>query len=395
MNKPKIIIWGVDDYNTLALIRQVGQEFNNVFFLIIGKAHYAAYSKYCSEFLETSDIDAGYKELINMSSDESGKAIIITNGDDVITFIGNHINDLSDKYIIPGCRRQGDTAYYIDKYNMTKLAKECGITVPESFFVTKTTSIDNINFPCFIKPSHQKVGHYNEFKFKYCATKQDLADTLKYVRPDSVFIVQQFIRREKDLLVYGCRMPNGETVIAGGLETDRFAIGQGSSHGIVSAHVHPTIDCDKLKKFLDKVDYVGLFSFEYGLMDNKAYFFEVNLRNDGTSHFFYNAGANIPCAYALASAGLPYDDISKKVQKECNYMDEIFDISNVLIGKISLSKWKKQRSEVTAFKFYNPDDIVPYNIAKKNKWLRIIRDLIIKRFRLYILFAFERFGLRK
>ena len=25
MNKRKIIIWGVDDYNTLALIRQVGQ----------------------------------------------------------------------------------------------------------------------------------------------------------------------------------------------------------------------------------------------------------------------------------------------------------------------------------------------------------------------------------
>ena len=45
-----IIIWAPDDYNALALMRQVGQKFNNIFFLIHGNVGYAAKSKYFKFF---------------------------------------------------------------------------------------------------------------------------------------------------------------------------------------------------------------------------------------------------------------------------------------------------------------------------------------------------------
>ena len=42
----KIIIWGIDDFNTLGLLREYKEFQMNVFFLIKGKASYACKSKY-------------------------------------------------------------------------------------------------------------------------------------------------------------------------------------------------------------------------------------------------------------------------------------------------------------------------------------------------------------
>ena len=63
------------------------------------------------------------------------------------------------------------------KGNFTRAAKELGITVPKSKFVMWDTPIDDISYPCFIKPSHQKPGHYNEFKYKLCKDKESLKNT--------------------------------------------------------------------------------------------------------------------------------------------------------------------------------------------------------------------------
>lgn len=390
-----MIIWGVDDYNTLALIRQIGQGDYYIHFLVVGKARYAAKSKYCSSYTESQNVEDSYDKLLKELATEGQKPVIVTNGDDIITFIDDHREQLLPYFILPGCTKQGDTRKYIDKYTMTCLAESIGIKVPSSKFVKWNSDLTGISYPCFIKPSHQKPGHYNEFKFKYCKDRQSLEKSLQFVRKDSVFIVQQFVKKEKDLLVYGCRTKDGDVIIAGGLVTDRFAVGQGSSYGVVSETVHESIDVNKIKQFLNEIDYVGLFSFEYGLMDGEAYFFEVNLRNDGTSHFFFQAGANIPLAYVNSSFDRDYGSVPTKVKNTCNYMDEIFDVSNVLIGNVSLKKWKQQREHTKAFKFYDSSDLLPYQIASKNKWIRIIRDIIIKKYRIYILFVLDKLGFRK
>ncbi len=395
MLKNKVIIWGADDYNTLALIRQIGQGTNNLFYLINGPARYAAFSKYCTQYHTVENANEGLKYLIDHFNNEPVKPILLTSSDGVVTLMDKNKEKLIDKYFVPGTELQGDLEKYIDKYNMTILAKEIGIVVPDSKFVMWDTDVEDIECPCFIKPSHQKPGHYNEFKFKYCETLDDLKNTLKYVRHDSVFIVQQYIKKEKDLLVYGCRTPQGETIIAGGLITERFAVGNGSSYGYVDGKVHPSIDVEKIKQFLDVIGYVGLFSFEYGLCNNKAYFFETNLRNDGTSHFFFMAGANIPLTYALSCANEDLNKVSHKVTKPCYYMDEIFDISNVILGNVSKKEWKKQYAGVAAFKFIYENDMQPYELAKKNRFVHIIRDIVIRKYRLYLMIVLDKIGLRK
>ena len=391
----KIIVWSIDDFNTLGLMRELGNAELDMLFLIKGRAGLAASSKYCKEYVETDSIEDGYNYLLTNYKDREFKPIVILAGDDIVTYVDQHREALENHFILPLTTQKGYIEKYIDKNTMTALAGEIGMLCPKSIFITKRSDIKGIEYPCIIKPSHQKPGHYNEFKFKICKNEKALKRTLRFVRPDSEFILQEYIQKENDLLVYGGRMWDGKTVIAGAFIRDRFADSGSASHGYFTENLPQGADVSKIAEFLERIDYHGLFSVEYGLIDNKAYFFEVNLRNDGTSHYFYQAGANIPLAYVYSSAGLDYSSISTKVSGERWFIDELFDVENVILGKIKKKTWKKDMSEATVFKYYDKDDTAPYEYEKKRKTKQIIQDIILKRFRLYIVFILDKLGLRK
>jgi len=218
---------------------------------------------------------------------------------------------------------------------------------------------------------------------------------MRYVRNDSEFILQQYIPKIADLLIYGCRMWDGKVVFAGTFIRDRFADSGSSSHGYFSKKIPNCVDSSKIREFVERIDYYGLFSVEYGLYDEKAFFFEINLRNDGTSHYFFQAGANLPLAFVYSSAGIDYSSISTEITNEGFFIDEIFDIENVILRRIKKKQWKKDMSEATIFKYYDKEDIVPYNIVKKRKNIQIIKDLLLKKFRLYIVFVLDKLGFRQ
>lgn len=393
--KNKIIIWSIDDFNTLGLMRELGQNNLDLFFLVKGKGNFAIKSKYCKKYMETKTIEEGYNFLLNSYKKEEKKPIIIISSDEIITFVDQHKEELEKYFIIPGTVEKGNIEKYIDKNSMTKLAEKIGILCPKSRYIKWDSSIEGIEYPCLIKPSHQKPGHYNEFKFKICKNKAMLQRTLKYVRHDSEFILQQYIPKKLDLLVYGSRMLDGEVILAGIFVRDRWADSGSSSHGYLAENISDYVEVEKIKKFLKEIDYYGLFSVEYGLFDGKAYFFEFNLRNDGTSHYFYQAGANIPLAYVYNCAGLDYKKISTKVIEKQWFIDEIFDVENVILGKISRKKWKQELLQATIFKYYDKNDPVPFEIVKKGRIKQIAQDIILKRFRLYIVFLLDKIGLKK
>lgn len=391
----KVIVWGIDNFNTLGLIRELGMAGLDLIFLIKGKGKLAVQSKYCKMYIETKTIQEGYDYLIANYVNEVQKPIIIVSGDNIITYIDRHRTELEPYFLIPGTKDQGLVEKYIDKNNMTEYAKELGFLCPESLAITKDKTIGNICYPCIIKPSHEKAGHYNEFKFKVCKTKRQLQRTLKMVRSDSEFILQQYLPKDNDLLVYGGRMYDGEIVIAGGLVKERWSDNATTSYGRIVKDVNYYVDTNKIKKFLESIDYYGLFSVEYGICGGKAYFFEFNFRNDGTSHYFYQAGSNIPLAYVYSCAGVDYTSVSTVVDGDYIFMDEVFDIENVLRRKISYKKWHKEKEIATIYRYYDANDIEPWKIASKGRWKKIIFDSAVEKIRIYVVFFFDKLGLKK
>lgn len=394
----KVILWGADDFNMLGLLRELGSEGFDLFFLIKGKAGSASKSKYCKKFIEINSIQDGFNYLMNLDVVEDCKPIIITSGDGISVFIDQHKIELEKKFIISGTSHQGVLEKYTDKYNMACLASEIGMTVPWSKHIKWDSDISDITYPCIIKPSHQIPGHYNEFKYKTCKNKKSLHRTLKYVRHESVFVVQQLVPKEQDLLVYGARLCDGNTVFAGYMIRYRIADSGSSSYCVLTNTPPPQFDSGKIEHmrlFLKKIDYYGLFSFEFGLTADNAYFFEVNLRNDGTSHYFFQAGANIPAAWVISCMGGDYSVISTSVGEDKWFVDELFDVENVLHHRLSYKQYKKDKREATVFKYFDPEDVEPYNYLKRRRIKQLMQDVILMRFRLYIVFILDKLGLRK
>lgn len=395
MLENKVIIWGGDNYNVMGLLRQLANNNIDVFFLIDGKANgCATKSKHCKLYHETLNINSGYEYLLSNCIDLQYKPIIITPSDDIIEFIDQHRNELIKYFIIPGCEKQGLLSKYNNKNNMVELAEKSGFIVPKSKKCTANQLPSAINFPCILKPSHSCYGLKNEFKYKICNNLSNLTSTLKYVRKNSEFILQEYIPKESVALVYGCRLNNGTTITAGTFVKDRFTDNGDGSHGYLTSKYPYGINCKQIEKFLNEIDYHGLFSFEYGLYKGKAYFFEVNLRNDGTSHYFYQSGANIPLAYVVNCAGLDYSQISTKVMMDSWYIDELFDCENIIERNLSFRQWKRDKLKATVFKYYDKDDEGPWQYVMKRRWKQIAQDLILRRFRLYIVYIYDKIGLK-
>lgn len=391
MRLNKIIIWGHDNYNTLGLLRQLSGEDREILFLMWGKpASCASASKWFGEYEITDSIEEGYQYLLTNFVDESQKPVIFTPSDEIIEFIDQHKSELEKQFIIPGTREQGLLTKIDDKNTMAELARKLGFLVPQSQVCRKNTDLQNVQYPCIIKPAHTTIGHRNEFKFKICKNEKELAGALKYVREESEFILQQYIPKESVALVYGARMRDGRIRNAGVLIKDRFIASGDGSHGLLTNEYPSGIYLNQIKAFLEEIDYCGLYSFEFGLYEGKAYFFEVNLRNDGTSHYFYQAGANIPLAWYNSMIGVDDESVGTSVTKNFWFIDEIFDMANVWNRTISRKQWKKERDEARIFKYYDAEDKKPWENMKRHRVKKLLQDTIVKKYRLYIVWMMDK-----
>lgn len=395
MNKKKVVIWGVDDYNVLGLCRQFANTEFDVFFIAYrGINGCAVSSRYCNKYVDTNTIEEGYSYLMSQCV-ENEKSVLINSNDLIAEFIDEHRQELENFFTITGTISPGSLKRYDNKFEMCQLAEELGFLVPQTMICKWDTIIDNVKFPCILKPSHQTVGKYNEFKFKICNNIKQLKRTLTFVRHDSEFLLQQYIPKEKDILIYGARMLSGDMCVAGALIRDRFCGTGESSHGLITPKIPPCVDTELIQKYLEKIGYYGLFSVEYGMLSDKAYFFEVNFRNDGTSHFFFQAGANIPLAWAYSSLGLEYSNIQTVVSGDYYYMDEIYDVQNVKEGKISKEQWEKERAEATIYKYYSSDDTAPYEVMQRIKNKKLLLGRIVSKYRIYIVWLLDKLGLKR
>lgn len=374
MNKnTKIIIWGADDSNTLGLLRQLRVYSNEILTIFQGRRNFvASCSKYCKKYLFTRDYDNAIQYLLENFSDSLIKPFLIASTDLVAETVDQHLELLSKSFYIMGTRKSLVLTQILDKFAMGKLAQRVGLFIPSSYIVHKYSDITHIKYPCLIKPYKNDKIRKKEFKTKVCLNEHELSETLSQVNEKSVFVVQDYIEKEYDILIYGCRLYNGQIIMPGHFKKDRWYKQADGSHGYIKNGIPPQVDSTKIANFLREIEYYGLFSFEFGVKNEIAYFYEVNLRNDGTSHYFFQAGINIPYLWVNQFS----EDFNSNMVYGCineQFIDEINDVSNVGCNLLTKEKWKKQMKEANVFRYYDRSDKRPYFIQK---YVRIIKTIL-------------------
>lgn len=354
-----VIIWGNDNYNVLGLLRQLTPFVDEVIFLANYKANgCASKSKYCKNLRVAKTKEKALVFFRNKCGKFKNKAYIITTSDLLAEFVDQHSEELSKNYVLSTTSEQGVLARALNKDYQYKIAQKVGIDVPLSRIFRFDSTIENITYPCLLKPAFKKKGVHHPFKTCVCNNQDELVIAQQRLDKCGTYILQQYIEKEKDLLIYGCRFSKDQVVYAGCFSKSRWSGGDGS-YGKLESAIPENIKLDMINAFLNEIEYYGLFSAEFGVQNGKAWFYEFNLRNDGTSHYFYQASmTNLPLSwvqYHIEGAVITPDS-----NFSATFIDEIGDYDNVRQGLVSKSEWKHQKKEATVYKYYDSSDKLPY-----------------------------------
>lgn len=132
----KAIVIGNDCYNTLGVIRSLGEEGVPVYLILItGGKGYVNKSKY---IVQSWLIDEPNTHLLpileKISNGKTEKPVIFPVTDEVVRIIDNNLAHLTKKYVVPNINNtQGRVATLMIKRVMNETAGEFGFAVPKTW----------------------------------------------------------------------------------------------------------------------------------------------------------------------------------------------------------------------------------------------------------------------
>lgn len=356
-----LIIIGCNDYNTLGCVRCFWQKSVDFTLLLVSceKRNVILKSKAVKDYVVVTTEEEAMRWLLDHANEANG-AVLLPTSDKAESLIDLHSEELGKFYSFPHAKQQGNVTRMMDKDVQVEIARQVGLNVPRTIYYKRGESIPaNIVYPAIVKQERSTEGRKR--KMMVCKDEGDLKNAIEYLLETNDFIIQQYVKRDYELLLIGCRLSNGKIWIPAFFKKERWMLkGGDGSYGKISTKVPEYFqEINKAHLLLEKMNYYGPFSIEFGVEQGKPYFYEVNMRNDGTSHYYYSLGVNVPYIYYLDRTGNLKDSDLEVQESENFFIDEFGDMRNLFHG-LSLHRWISDLRKAKAFKYYWKGDNRPF-----------------------------------
>lgn len=376
------ILFGEGNYNTLGVLHELQECGVTPLLLIVGKAkdrkkgNIIGYSRYAKRIVEVSSFEEGLDWLVSNRDAFVVGTIVYPTSDNAEKLLDGNFDLLSPHFRFPNAGSQDAVSGLMDKQRQTELAEKSGLRVLQSQYTTSPDfSLDKVKYPCMVKPLNSTRGTKGDMRV--CEDEVELKEALASGKHTHDFIVQQYIRNEADLLFLGVSYSNGDVWLPAVVVKPGVSPVGEYTHALISTDVAKFLpEIESVKDFVRWTKYVGPFSIEFGLERGLNYFFEINLRNDGTSHYPLRAGVNIAKAYID-------DEMPKTLLPIIEYemIDEVGDLRRVQRGELSFKHWLNSFRNAGTYRFYKAGDyplIMPlasmFMVRSLDKVLRLFKQ---------------------
>lgn len=363
MIQNKVIVYGGNLCNTLGLIRSLGERGINVILMLepCEKSHrFVDYSKYITKvhYLDTSEqvIDVLKAEYWH----EEHKPIILCGGDKSVCVLDLYYDELKDHVFMFNTGEQGRINYFMDKINTFPLAEQSGFSIIRTWTIANVSNLpQDITFPCIIKGNNST--HCSKGDMVICQNYDELKENL---HEGIEYLIQEYIEKDYELDIVGISYNHGKNVYApAAVRKIRESLTRQSDYiCLEEIKKYESLYGFSINSLLASIGYEGLFSIEIMCKDDKAYFLEINLRNDGTCYLYTAAGCNYPYLWVKYCSGKFNDEtdlIEEKPYTPFTLMSE-GDFANLLEGKVKKLVWVRQALTADAHFIFNKKDLKPF-----------------------------------
>lgn len=344
MNK-RIIVIGGDCYNTLGMIRTLGEEnFDFEAIIIKGDFKIASASKYLKSrtFTIVNSIEEGYLKLIKIKKTiTADKAFLLVEGDHLTGYLDEHYDYLKEAFIWNNAGEQGKLSHYLDKQSQVELVKECGINVIPSVIVKTGTIPPNLEYPVMTKAVSSVIDNWKSEVF-VCNSEEELKAAYHNISSPSVMI-QKFIKKSNELCLDGYSVDRGKKqFIATAARYNYLLDSEYSFYGTISNFENEELE-KQITEVMTKVGFEGIYSFEFLIdMKGELHFLEINFRNSGWSYASTCAGMPLPILWMESMDNNTVDKSKvKKIKPDFTFIDDFTDFRTRVGKSISLLEWLK------------------------------------------------------
>lgn len=367
------IVFAIEHYNPLGIIRSLGEKgICPVYIAEKGKAELASRSKYISKCHYVDTVEEGYEILLKEygNAETSQKPFLYCADDHTMGFLDDHYEEIKDKFVFFNAGCNGGINRYIDKGEILRLAKECGLDFAETVVCNKGDVPEGIKYPLITKSISPNVGGWKSDVF-ICQNEKELREAYEKIQAPRL-LLQQYVEKKNELEYYGFAINHGEEVFISIAADYLYLIpGYYSPYMNVFHPPYPEVQ-QKVADMIRKVGFEGIFSVEF-LRDEKdeLYFLEINFRNATWSYSSTVAGMDLPYLWAkcMDEGAIP-KDIKVSFEPFTAMVEPIDYGKRVDTGKVTVAEWAKDFKEAKCTYYYNREDMEPYNALLQN-WDRL------------------------
>ncbi len=364
-----VIVFAVEHYNTLGLIRSLGEKgINPIYIAVKGKARVASTSKYISECHYVDSQREGYELLLEKYGREINKPFVLTIDDKTVSYMDDRFEELKDHFVFFNAGKAGRINEYMDKLNILEIARRHGLNTLRAYRCKNGEIPQEIRYPIITKAISPVIGGWKS-DVHICNTPDELKSAYKEIQADTV-LVQEYIEKKNEYCMEGVSVAHGKSVLISIASTYNYLLPNYYSPYMTVGNMNEHAIQEALHDVLAEIGFEGIFEIEFLIdQDGTLYFGEINFRNSTWSYASTVAGMNLPFLWVegMVNGKLP-EDARKEIDKPFNAMVEPIDYGKrVDTKKITIGEWLSDFKEAKCLYYYSKDDLMPF-YEMVNNW---------------------------
>lgn len=364
-----VIVFGMEHYNPLGLIRTLGRSgISPVYIAIKGRGVASSKSRYLQTVHYVDTVEQGYDVLLKEYGALPLPPFVLTTDDDVQSILDRHYSELKDKFIMYNAGADGRVTEYMDKKKILEIAQKHGLKVLPTIAADRGVVPENLEYPVITKAMSPTEAEWKKNVF-ICESEDELREAFEKITCSRV-LIQKFIEKKNELCLDGFTIDQGrKSFIPMGTNYNYLIRGYYSPY-MTAFNFKDKEILESLEALFAEIGFEGIFSAEFIIdQDDTLYFSEVNFRNSTWNYIATFVDMPIPVLWCKAMlTGEINQEWNKPFPEKFTAMTEPIDYGiRVEGGRVSLAQWLIDFKTTDVPFYLDAEDPEPFK-AMVNNW---------------------------